>query len=60
MAHDSYGKIEHDEELDTCSACNGSGEGHFDRSPCSTCKGSGVDPDSREYDDSDDYESEDE
>ena len=33
---------ETDDEI--CSACNGSGEGHYDGSICTSCGGSGAEP----------------
>lgn len=32
------------EEDDTCSWCNGCGEGMYDGTACGRCKGTGVDP----------------
>lgn len=41
------------DDLEICSACNGSGEGQFDGSTCPDCRGSGVERGETDADDFD-------
>jgi hypothetical protein len=44
-------ELDPDEYDDTCTWCNGCGEGDYDGATCRRCHGTGVEPRDEDYDD---------